>query len=455
MATMRQLRGGAAAFTLASLMVACSSSNNAGTGGAGAGTSASSGGTGGKTGTGGSTCASPGATGIAHVVIIVQENHTFDTYFGNWCTAATGSNPTCTAGPSCCEAAPATDPTGAMPVALDDTQNAAYDPNHTQACELAEMDMGKMDAYVTGSTCAKVGNFAIAPVASSKPYQDLATQYAIADRYFQPIAGQSSSNDMYLAVAKEVFIDNAYEPVATGSSCEFTATMPSMMGQKTIADLLTTAGKTVGWYGEGYDHVKMGCNAPADCPLDLPLYPCLYDPADVPFLYYDQFATSTTFVRDYTQLATDLAANTLPDVSYVKALGYHSEHPGYGDTISAGTTFVTGVIQAINDSCYKDDTLILLTWDEGGGFFDHIAPPPTSTVDNQPYGTRIPLLAIGRFAKKGAVSHVTMEHSSIVKFLEWNYLAGKTGQLQARDATVNNIGSLLDPAETGVTIPDM
>jgi phospholipase C len=115
---------------------------------------------------------------------------------------------------------------------------------------------------------------------------------------------------------------------------------------------------------------------------------------------------------------------------------------------------VNDVVTAVEGSCYKDQTLILLTWDEGGGFFDHVPPPPDSTVDNQPYGTRVPLLAIGKYAKQGGVSHTTMEHSSIVKFLEWNYLGGKTGQLQARDAVVNNIGSLLDSTAVGATIPD-
>jgi phospholipase C len=229
-------------------------------------------------------------------------------------------------------------------------------------------------------------------------------------------------------------------------------------GQTTIADLLMGAGKTVTWYGEGYDTMvaaNTGCpKAPMDCGLTLPTYPCVFDPGDIPFAYYSQFNKSTTFVRDYSHFAQDLAAGTLPDVSYVKGLGYHSEHPGSGTKISAGVSFVTELFQAIQATCYKDNTLVLVTWDEGGGFFDHIAPPATSTVDNQPYGTRIPLLALGRYAKKGTVSHVTMEHSSLVKFLEFNYLGGKTGQLGARDGTVSNIGSLLDPAQTGVTIPD-
>jgi phospholipase C len=390
------------------------------------------------------------------VVIIVQENHTFDSYFGTWCAAATGSNPTCTDGPSCCEAAPAKDPTGASPLVLDDTENAAYDPNHTQACELGEMDDGMMDKYVTGQPCSDPENFAYAG-AVVQPYRDLAADNAIADRYFQPIAGQSSSNDMYLAVAKEVFIDNAYEPDFTGSQCSISP--PKSFTGATIADLLKAAGKTAAWYSEGYDAMKAagatGCpTAPAECPLHFPTYPCVFDPGDIPFAYYTQFESSgSTFVRDYTELATDMAAGQMPNVVYVKGIGYHSEHPGYGDTISAGVTFVTSVVSALQESCYANDTLILATWDEGGGFFDHVAPPGTSAVDNQPYGTRIPLLAIGPFAKKGTVSHVQMEHSSIVKFLEWNFLGGKTGQLQARDAVVNNIGSLLDSSKIAVPVP--
>jgi len=135
---------------------------------------------------------------------------------------------------------------------------------------------------------------------------------------------------------------------------------------------------------------------------------------------------------------------TLPAVTYIKALGYKTEHPGYGDTVSAGTTFVGATVDAIEGSTYAPNTLILVTWDEGGGFFDHVTPPAANPVDNQPYGTRVPLLAIGPLANAGTVSHVTMEHSSIVKFIEQHWF-GQTGQLNGRDATVANIGSLLDP----------
>jgi phospholipase C len=402
-------------------------------------------------------CAPGAGLGVGHVIVVVQENHTFDSYFGRWCTAAPGSNPTCTAGPSCCEAAPQKEPSGASPVVLDDATHAGFDPNHSMACELAEIDKGKMDGFVTGASCGTAGNWGIAPTALIQPYLDLAGQNAIADRYFQSIAGQSSANDMYFAVAKEVFLDNAFAPKATGSQCSITSATTSYAGQTTVADLLKSAGASVTWYAEGYGAMQAagtGCPmAPAACAAALQAWPCTYDPGDIPFMYYPQHANDPTFMQDYHELGKALSAGSLPDVSFVKALGYKSEHPGWGVTISDGVTFVTDLVKAVNASCYKDDTLILVTWDEGGGFFDHVPPPPDSTVDNQPYGTRVPLLAIGRYASKGTVSHTTMEHSSIVKFLEWNYLAGKTGQLHARDAVVNNLGSLLDPAATRTKVP--
>ena len=111
------------------------------------------------------------------------------------------------------------------------------------------------------------------------------------------------------------------------------------------------------------------------------------------------------------------------------------------------------MIDELEASDYRADTLVLLTYDEGGGYFDHVAPPPDSPADGKPYGTRVPLLAVGPFARANSVSHTTMEHSSIVKFIEWNWLGLETGQLGNRDTMVANLGSVLDPTTTGVTVP--
>jgi phospholipase C len=402
----------------------------------------------------------PTASKIEHLVVIVQENHTFDTYFGRYCTAATGSNPSCTEGPACCEAAPEKDPgSDAMAGVLDDASNGGRDPDHSYGCELDEMNGGKMDQFVTSTKCGHPGNFLLADEAAVKPLWDFARGGALADRYFQPIIGQTSANDMYLARAGFVFMDNEAQTKSIGAECTYNGNKVEFT-DKTVGDLLADASVPWAVYIEGYqtmlDARKDGkCpQATEECGSKLPFYPCTYDPSDIPFQYYPRFRDNPEFMRDYSQLSGELAAGKLPSVSFVKAIGYRTEHPGYKTTISAGTSFVSEVIASVQASPQASTTLVLLTYDEGGGYFDHVTPPPTNAADGKPYGTRVPMQAIGPFARKNAISHVEMEHSSIVKFIEWNWLAQKTGQLGTRDANVHNIGSLIDPAAAGIQVPE-
>jgi phospholipase C len=397
-----------------------------------------------------SACGDPStavAPKIEHVVLIVQENHTFDAYFGTWCQAPAGSNPSCTRGPDCCEAAPTTDPAGVAPSRLDDDFNAARDHLHTQDCELREADGGAMDLFTSPdpsiSGCGGPENFALASSTEVGLYRTWASQYAIADRYFQPISGSSSSNDMYLAGARYAFTDNDDKPDSSGAGCQLPGTQVRLTNP-TIADLLVDNGLTFAAYAEGYQSMKDAwlCPLPpSDCGWHLPSTPCTYDPSDVPFEYYARFRDDPTYMKDLGAFQKDLDDGALPSFAYVKGLGYHDEHPGYATKITDGVAFVQRVVDAVMGSSSADSTLILVTWDEGGGFFDHIAPPGMGS-DGQPYGTRVPLIAIGRFARAGEVSHVVMEHSSIVKFLEQNFL-GATGQLGARDVDVQSIDSLL------------
>ena len=81
----------------------------------------------------------------------------------------------------------------------------------------------------------------------------------------------------------------------------------------------------------------------------------------------------------------------------------------------------------LNSPHYKDTTLLVQAEDESGGFYDHVSPPPTSEYDGVPYGTRIPVFFLGNLVKKNYISHTVLEHSSIVKFIEWNWLSGETG----------------------------
>jgi phospholipase C len=411
---------------------------------------------------------------IRHVVLIVEENHTFDSYFGKYCTAPAGSNPTCTSGPACCEGAPATEPAGASPTLLDDDSNVAHDRNHAQACERAQIDGGKMDHYVTGSgvsdplyPCSIDRNWALADVRAVGQYWSYANNGALADRYFQPIVGSTSSNDMYFAVAQYQFTDNYYRPKSIGTGCTAPGGTEILFnGRTTIADLLLANGNSFGVFADGYQEAKNtapNCPpAPPDCPFSVLTGSCKYDPSDVPFEYYAQLTDDANHMHDSSELAGYVSSKGLPDFTYVKARTYRNEHPGWS-TISRGVNFVNGVVDLIQNSPYKDDTLILLTWDEGGGFFDHVSPPAALAarydVDDNGYpigyGTRVPMLALGKFARVGAVSHVQMEHSSVVRFLEWNFLGPfRLGALGHRDAAVNNIGSLLDPSATGIPVPE-
>ncbi len=396
------------------------------------------------------------ASNVQHVVVIVQENHTFDSHFGRYCTAPTGSSPTCTDGPACCEAAPATDAASGTAAGVLDDAESANDPNHTKVCELDEIDDGKMDRFVTSTICGDAHNIVYSAKAVIQPLWDLAAKGAIADHYFQPVAGQSSANDMFLARAQWVFDDNVYPAGAVGIECEPLALSKAAYTDPTIGDLLTAKGVGWAWYAEGYDRMRTSpsCpDAPADCGAGNATYPCVFDPSDIPAEYYASTRDNPDVIRDLSTFAGDLANKTLPAVSFVKAIGYKTEHPGNKSKLSDGVKFMSDTVAAIEASPYASSTLVLVMYDEGGGYFDHVAPPPTSAVDHHPYGTRVPLVAVGTFARKNFVSHTVMEHSSIVKFIEWNWL-GATGQLAGRDTTVANLGSILDPAATGVTVPE-
>jgi len=405
-------------------------------------------------------CAGPcPQTNIKHVVVVIQENHTFDNHFGRYCTAPAGSNPACNDGPGCCEAAPDKDPSGVTPRDLTDLEMQFYDPDHSSACETKEINGGAMDRFATES-CGGPKTVAVASAKLVQPYWDLAAKGALADRYFQPLIGQSSANDMYFARAAFVFEDNSAGPKgAMGLACTLSGGSQQEFTDKTIGDLL--AEKAVPWnfYIGGYTAMATAqkdglCpNYPDDCEGRINFYPCTYDASDIPFAYYPSTRDNPAYFRDLDRLDQDLVQGKLPAVSFVKALGYKTEHPGLKDKLSDGVAFVNGLVQKVLSSRYRESTLVLVTYDEGGGYWDHVKPPPDSKADGKSYGTRVPMIAVGPFVKQNFVSHVTMEHSSVVKFVEWNFL-GATGQLKTRDAEVNNLGSLLDPKKTGTPVPE-
>jgi phospholipase C len=128
-------------------------------------------------------------------------------------------------------------------------------------------------------------------------------------------------------------------------------------------------------------------------------------------------------------------------VAFVKPIGAHNEHPGYADLLS-GQQYVADLVQAVQDSPVWKDSVIILTYDEGGGRWDHVPPPPG---DQFGPGTRIPALIVSPFAKRGFVDHTSYETVSILKLIEtrWNL-----APLGSRDAAANNLLNAFDFSQT-------
>ena len=241
---------------------------------------------------------------------------------------------------------------------------------------------------------------------------------------------------MFFARAGFVFADNGATPSSVGAICAIPGSSAEYT-DKNLGDLLEGAGATWAFYAQGYGEMldatkrNMCPNPDPACPSQLPIYPCVFDPSDNPFAYYPSTRDRSATMRDFARFSTDLDEGHLPQVSFVKAIGFRTEHPGYQNRLSDGLAFVSSVVDRVQGSAYGNRTLVLVTYDEGGGYFDHVAPP--ASPDEHPYGTRVPTLALGPFASPNTVSHVPLEHSSIARFVEWNWLGGE-GLLGTRDA---------------------
>ncbi len=220
-----------------------------------------------------------------------------------------------------------------------------------------------------------------------------------------------------------------------------------------IGDELTAKGLSWAWYSGGWDNaagITTGpgwtngtapgtCTDPSHNPADTYPYCAdkLFQYHHQPFNYYANYAQGApgrAHLQDEVDFLRQAAAGTLPAVSFVKPLGPDNEHPGYTD-VASGDQHLVDLIKAIKASPDWPTTAIVVTYDEHGGFWDHVPPPTAPGVSDQwGPGERVPTLVISSLLTKTGVTHISYDTTSILATIEhrWGVAA-----LSTRDAAVD------------------
>jgi phospholipase C len=147
----------------------------------------------------------------------------------------------------------------------------------------------------------------------------------------------------------------------------------------------------------------------------------MFQPHHQPFNYYARFAPGTTdraeHLKDGEEFLRDIDAGTLPAVSFYKPAGRYTQHPSYTDILS-GDAHMAMVLEKLRASPQWPDMLVVLTYDENGGYWDHVPPPAgAGWGDRFGPGTRVPAILIGPQVRRGFVDHTPYDTGSILKFV--------------------------------------
>jgi phospholipase C len=191
----------------------------------------------------------------------------------------------------------------------------------------------------------------------------------------------------------------------------------------TIGDRLSDKRVSWAWYSGGWDSAMAG-NPDKN-----------FQYHHQPFIYYANYAdgkpAKKQHLKDETEFLAAAKNGTLPAVSFVKPLGADNEHPGYSNVMRA-EKHALELINAVLNGPNGKDAVVILTYDENGGFWDHVVPP---AIDKKwGPGTRVPAIVISPFSKKGYVDHTQYETVSILAFIEkrWGLKPLSTRDAQAR-----------------------
>jgi phospholipase C len=411
---------------------------------------------------------------IKHVVVIYLENHSFDNLYGEFA----GANGLSAAGSAQITQVDATGTpynflpsipgSSAFPLNLPNNifNIDQYVPNdqetpdvlHRYYQEQLQIDGGKMDKFALYNSTAGLSQGYYKT--SLLPLLSVAQQYTLCDNFYHSAFGGSFLNHIWLiAAASPVFPnapasliaqldasgnlikDGAVTPDGFVVNTSFSvnaphpATVPvaNLVPNQTIptiGDRLNEKKVSWAWYSGGWDNALAGNPDPT------------FQFHHQPFIYFTKYADGTQAKKDHlkdeTQFIQDAKNGTLPSVSFVKPLGINNEHPGYSD-VQNGENHTVELINDILNGPNGKDVVIIITYDENGGFWDHVAPP---VIDKKwGPGTRVPAIIVSPFAKKGFVDHTQYETIGILSFIEKRWGLNPLGD---RDCKANPLENAFD-----------
>jgi phospholipase C len=353
-------------------------------------------------------------TPIEHVIVVMQQNHTFDNYFGTYPGANGVQKDTCVPVSLSNEKASCVSP-------FKITNESITDLSHSDVIFANQFQKGKMNGFVDAlnklnqNGTLSMGYFDDQDIPY---YWNLADEYVLFDNYFSSAHTGSITNRMFW--------------VSGRAGREFNRIPEGGFGDiPTIFDKLQERGISWKFYIRNYDP---SLNYRKMKELD-------YLPPQiqwVPLLSFDRFLDDpelSSRIVDFSEYYDDLANGTLPAVSYVLLLGA-TEHPISDPGLGEKATQT--MLQALMQSDSWKSSAFFLTYDDWGGWYDHVPPPQ---VDARGYGFRVPTLLVSPYARKGRIDHTLLDHPSLLKFIEQNW---NIPPLADRDAKANNFTSAFD-----------
>jgi phospholipase C len=376
---------------------------------------------------------------IKHVVIIMQENRSFDTYFGTYPGVDGIPHGACV---------PDLNPANPCIAPFHDAADLNYGGPHGQANSTADINGGAMNGFVQqaekASGCGTdPTNPSCSPCQQGQAtacndvmgyhdareipnYWDYAQNFVLQDHMYEPNASWSLPQHLFMVSEWSAFCASPLLP----ASCTNALQSPNSPGGPLsitplyawtdMTYLLHRAGVSWGYY------VFKGTEP--DCEIDSemtctpipqsPTTPGIWNP--LPHFTTVQQDGELQNVQTLQNFFTAAKSGTLPAVSWIDPTGSVSEHPP--GLVSAGQTYVTGLINAVMSSPDWNSTAIFLSWDDWGGFYDHVPPP---LVDVNGYGMRVPGMVISPYARQGYLDHQTLSHDAYNKFIEDAFLRGQ------------------------------